>query len=116
MNKPASEVHCPACGYYCVGKGGFGCIDKPALVAIEFARDKPPTDTNPGVAGGSYKDRLAMKLPTLTEFLCMYAETHGLDPTNDGDLYDELEQIADDVTEKIDDIAGKLKGKQSHGL
>lgn len=28
-----SEIQCPACGYYCNGKGGFGCIDKPTLVA-----------------------------------------------------------------------------------
>jgi len=20
---------CPVCGYYCLGKGGHGCIDKP---------------------------------------------------------------------------------------
>lgn len=33
MSKPVSEIHCPACGYYCLGKGGFGCIDKPWLVA-----------------------------------------------------------------------------------
>lgn len=23
------EKICPACGYYCLGKGGYGCIDKP---------------------------------------------------------------------------------------
>ena len=23
---------CPVCGYYCLGKGGIGCIDKPFLV------------------------------------------------------------------------------------
>ena len=21
------EIHCPVCGYYCLGKGGIGCID-----------------------------------------------------------------------------------------
>lgn len=26
---PASELNCPVCGYYCTGKGGHGCIDKP---------------------------------------------------------------------------------------
>lgn len=35
MSKPASEIQCPACGYYCLGKGGFGCIDKPKLVEME---------------------------------------------------------------------------------
>jgi hypothetical protein len=35
MSKPATEIQCPACGYYCLGKGGFGCIDKPTLVEIE---------------------------------------------------------------------------------
>ena len=22
---------CPTCGYYCTGKGGVGCIDKPTM-------------------------------------------------------------------------------------
>ena len=26
-----SEIQCPVCGYYCIGKGGIGCIDKPGL-------------------------------------------------------------------------------------
>lgn len=26
------DLHCPVCGYYCIGKGGVGCIDKPKLV------------------------------------------------------------------------------------
>jgi hypothetical protein len=25
------DVHCPVCGYYCLGNGGRGCIDKPFL-------------------------------------------------------------------------------------
>lgn len=25
-------AHCPVCGYYCLGKGGMGCIDKPAMI------------------------------------------------------------------------------------
>ncbi|HUS88157.1 MAG TPA: hypothetical protein VMW91_02110 [Desulfosporosinus sp.] len=29
------ELHCPVCGYYCLGKGGMGCIDKPSLVAAK---------------------------------------------------------------------------------
>jgi len=29
------ELHCPVCGYYCLGKGGMGCIDKPSLVAAQ---------------------------------------------------------------------------------
>ncbi|MCK5161655.1 MAG: hypothetical protein KAQ99_08795 [Candidatus Aureabacteria bacterium] len=27
--KRESEEICPVCGYYCLGKGGIGCIDKP---------------------------------------------------------------------------------------
>ena len=30
--KIAAEVSCPVCGYLCLGKGGMGCIDKPAMV------------------------------------------------------------------------------------
>ncbi len=26
-----SEDNCPVCGYYCIGKGGVGCIDKPGM-------------------------------------------------------------------------------------
>ena len=25
------DIVCPVCGYYCLGKGGQGCIDKPSL-------------------------------------------------------------------------------------
>ena len=32
---PENE-QCPVCGYYCLGKGGIGCIDKPALCGIEM--------------------------------------------------------------------------------
>ena len=27
---PANE-YCPECGYYCLGHGGFWCIDKPSM-------------------------------------------------------------------------------------
>ena len=27
------EIICPSCGYYCLGKGGLGCIDKPGLTS-----------------------------------------------------------------------------------
>lgn len=30
--KSSNEIYCPVCGYYCLGKGGIGCIDKPSLV------------------------------------------------------------------------------------
>ncbi len=28
----ANYIYCPVCGYYCLGKGGFGCIDKPKML------------------------------------------------------------------------------------
>ena len=28
----AEDLQCPVCGYYCLGHGGVGCIDKPKLV------------------------------------------------------------------------------------
>lgn len=37
--KPTTDEQCPVCGYYCLGKGGIGCIDKPTLVA-EWAKIK----------------------------------------------------------------------------
>lgn len=29
------DAFCPVCGYYCLGKGGMGCIDKPSLIKME---------------------------------------------------------------------------------
>lgn len=29
---------CPVCGYYCLGKGGIGCIDKAGLFAGPIRR------------------------------------------------------------------------------
>ena len=28
------DIICPVCGYYCLGKGGYGCIDKPTIVKM----------------------------------------------------------------------------------
>lgn len=33
------DIHCPVCGYYCKGEGGFGCIDKLSLVNM-YRTDK----------------------------------------------------------------------------
>ena len=39
------EVHCPVCGYYCLGKGGVGCIDKPKLCGVPLKwGHTPPTE------------------------------------------------------------------------
>ena len=27
--QPEEKQQCPTCGYYCLGKGGLGCINKP---------------------------------------------------------------------------------------
>lgn len=42
MTNEHSEDICPVCGYYCLGNGGDGCIDKPALVerAVLAKRDE----------------------------------------------------------------------------
>ncbi len=32
--KEAEEMICPACGYYCLGKGGLWCIDKKSFVDL----------------------------------------------------------------------------------
>lgn len=29
------EIQCPVCGYYCLGNGGRGCIDKPAMMGVK---------------------------------------------------------------------------------
>ena len=28
------DLFCPVCGYYCLGKGGRECLDKPTLVGL----------------------------------------------------------------------------------
>jgi len=33
-NNAFDDEICPVCGYYCNGKGGFGCIDKPVLTGL----------------------------------------------------------------------------------
>lgn len=43
-----SEIYCPVCGFYCLGNGGHGCIDKPRLVGI-----------SPKEANTNYDDLLA---------------------------------------------------------
>lgn len=30
------DDQCPVCGYFCVGRGGIGCIDKPADVERKY--------------------------------------------------------------------------------
>lgn len=35
MEEKPEDVFCPQCGYYCLGRGGFGCIDKPSLLSQE---------------------------------------------------------------------------------
>ena len=35
--KKYTEAICPVCGYYCLGKGGVNCIDKPKLCGIDTA-------------------------------------------------------------------------------
>lgn len=36
------NLTCPVCGYYCLGKGGAGCIDKPTLLprAVRYSKGK----------------------------------------------------------------------------
>jgi len=29
-----NDISCPVCGYYCLGKGGYGCIDKPSMLNL----------------------------------------------------------------------------------
>jgi len=38
------EAQCPVCGYYCLGKGGHGCIDKPGLVRHNTPPTPPPNE------------------------------------------------------------------------
>jgi len=35
VNENPKDIQCPVCGYYCLGNGGYGCIDKPTLFEKE---------------------------------------------------------------------------------
>lgn len=53
------QTHCPVCGFYCNGKGGVGCIDKPKLYGIEPVEDPKLSLINYNTAedsqGNTYK-------------------------------------------------------------
>ena len=34
LDEPAEDT-CPICGYYCLGNGGLGCLDKPATSGLK---------------------------------------------------------------------------------
>jgi len=35
ISEKPEDIICPVCGYYCLGKGGMGCIDKPFIVDMD---------------------------------------------------------------------------------
>jgi len=41
--KPEDE-QCPVCGYYCLGNGGIGCIDKPTYIKNYYKAREEPAD------------------------------------------------------------------------
>ena len=43
----AKDIQCPVCGYYCLGNGGHGCIDKPKLVEDEIIHIEPDYEKDP---------------------------------------------------------------------
>lgn len=46
------EIQCPVCGYYCLGKGGVGCIDKPNLGKIIAPAGEMQILKQPVIVGG----------------------------------------------------------------
>ena len=57
--KKYTEAICPVCGYYCLGKGGVNCIDKPKLCGIDTA---PPQREWVGLTGEDIEDCLEMSI------------------------------------------------------
>ena len=43
--REAAEIQCPVCGYYCLGNGGIGCIDKPYLYEAALSNQPEPEGT-----------------------------------------------------------------------
>jgi len=39
IEKIINDIICPVCGYNCLGKGGLGCIDKPAMDYKKYMKD-----------------------------------------------------------------------------
>ena len=47
-----TDEQCPVCGYYCLGRGGHGCIDKPnSEIDGKEATFHFPLSTNPNPQG-----------------------------------------------------------------
>ena len=38
--KSPEDIYCPVCGYYCLGRGGVCCIDKPTLRGYDLSKGK----------------------------------------------------------------------------
>lgn len=78
-NNPENII-CPVCGYYCLGKGGHGCIDKPNYIKL--------------------KRRIKMEILKETiKMIDNYMDRHKV---ND-ELFDLLEDIKTNLTIKIED-------------
>jgi len=57
--KKYTEAICPVCGYYCLGKGGVNCIDKPKLCGIDTT---PPQREWVGLRDKEIEDCLEMSI------------------------------------------------------
>ena len=42
--KEAEAIQCPVCGYYCAGRGGVGCVDKPFIYEQATKREAGKMD------------------------------------------------------------------------
>lgn len=45
----AEDLQCPVCGYYCLGRGGHGCIDKPTIFELEQKQKPMPQEFSKSV-------------------------------------------------------------------
>lgn len=56
---------CPVCGFYCLGKGGHGCIDKPSLAGLSVDDKQCGACDNPECEGTHKDDRLHIERSVL---------------------------------------------------
>lgn len=57
MAERPEDIQCPVCGYYCLGKGGVGCIDKPGFQPKPMSADPPATSRDTQSAADKYNVR-----------------------------------------------------------
>lgn len=105
-----NESNCPVCGYYCSGKGGVFCIDKPSIIRREYgdmgSKLRFVVDGDEMIRFLEEHKSLEKEVKNLRETLAWYKHT-----VSDCNRYGELGDEARDLLAKdVGDRAAKALG------